>query len=116
MRLCTILLALLAGCASDPWEGHDESLYGFLKYATPDSRRAHLDLLERVVAWNREAGRRPPPGVLAEYAYFLALQGETEKAVQALDEEARLYPEAAPFAGALRRMTAGQGPPLGGGR
>ena len=112
LRTLCLFLILLAGCASDPWERHDDSLYQYLKYATPESREGHVELLGRVVSWNRDAGRTPPPGVMAEYGYFLALQGEQAKALEALDEEARLYPEAAPFVGALRSMVRGQGSSL----
>ena len=113
-RAALVLLALLAGCASDPWSDYPDSLYESLKEDTAEARREHAELLGEIIAYSEKKGSRPPPGVHAELAYYQSLLGEKDRVEDLLRREQEIYPESAPFVAMMRRMLAGQAPTGGG--
>ncbi len=98
-------------CRTPGLELYDETLYDYMKYATPESLEAHLDTLEGIVDRAEERDERPPPGLCAEYGYYVTLAGEPERGMALLLREKDVYPESGPFVDVLIRMTSGQ-PPL----
>ena len=102
------LSLLVSGCAGDPWEAYDDTLYRALRDATKEAVQAHEDLLRRILDEADEAGTLPPPGVAAEYGYALAGRGEAEAGRHFLDLERKHYPESAAFVDALGRAATGE--------
>lgn len=48
---------------------------------------------------HQSAGSRNvvPPGILADYGYFLIMEGETKQGVEYIEREMELYPESVQF-------------------
>jgi hypothetical protein len=108
------VLTILAGCSSSPWTRHDASLYTVMKEPSPATVAQHAQLLEQTIQQANQANVRPPAGVCAEYAYYLAKLGRGGEAKKFLDLEARHYPEAKTFIKALERFLEGVTPIAGG--
>lgn len=102
-----IVVLLLAGCAgrAEPtleyqWQGYPETYYAYKYTPSDETRRAHMKQLESII---RSAHNRPtppgqectcaPPGVYAEYGYFLMLDGQIERAIKFFRLEEMVYPE-----------------------
>jgi len=97
-----LLLALaIAGPAEakDPprlyyWSTYEQEM--FLAYDQPDDEDRQMKLaatLLRIIQKSDEAGRKPPPGVVADYGYFLYQRGEYYSAIDHFRREAKLWPE-----------------------
>ena len=107
--LFPVLIALLAcGCAGDPWEAYDSSLYSTLREPSPETYAAHLALLLRLVEEREAQGKVPPPGICAESAFYLHRVGRSSEASAYLARETRHYPESGPVVSALGRLIDGK--------
>ncbi len=102
VRVLTLALMLLAGCASS-WDNYGPSLYGVLQEPSVETMQSHLELLARIIENARSDGRRPPPGMQAEYAYYARRLGRTQEAKEHIAAEARDYPEARTFLAVFER-------------
>jgi hypothetical protein len=107
------LLISTAGCRS-AWSHHDESLYVAMKDATPAAIQTHAELLREIIENAERGAARPPAGVCAEYAFYLAKLGRIEEANAYLEKEATHYPEARTFLVALGRFLPAVSPVAGG--
>jgi hypothetical protein len=91
-----ILLALALGaCGAKPlyyWGPYEGALYSRL---VEDDPTAAAEVLEQGIAESRANGYRVGPGVRAELAYLLFLQGRDGEAVALFREEAVAFPESA---------------------
>jgi len=92
-----VVAALFAGCTSSPWSNYGPSMYSVLKDPSVETTQAHFELLGRVIQNARDGGRKPPPGMQAEYAYYATRLGRPEEAKQSIEAEAKDYPEARTF-------------------
>ena len=102
---CLVALALTGvGCASDSrtyywssyqWDSYSGPAFGRSR-AGPETKKFEATL-ERIIERSDAAGRRTPPGVLAEYGYLFFKRGEMESAVRYFEREAREWPESAAF-------------------
>jgi hypothetical protein len=109
-----------SGCAPPAlydWGLYEESLEA--NYVTHDEVRAWSDL-EATITLTQQTGRRIPPGVCAEYGFFLYKRGQRERAIEYFEREAQLFPESRPLMDRLiakvRERAAADGqPPAGGG-
>ena len=108
-RFALLMIAALAagGCAADPWQDYDTSLYRRLKENDREAVNDHLVLLKEIIDRAEDHGERPPPGVSAEYGYGLAMGGNIESGMLFLDRETATYPESATFVLVLKRVIAG---------
>ena len=84
-------------------------LYVTLKEPREETFEEHSQLLSDVIESYESREQKPPPGVLAEYAFYLARLGETEEANRYFKAEMEAYPESAIFVTSLERMMQGQG-------
>jgi hypothetical protein len=103
-RSATLALLLAAACQSSKWDQYPGSLYTVLREETPAAVRAHRDLLGGLLDEAERGGRRPPPGMSAEFAYYCWLLGARDEARAAIDRERALYPESARFLEVLERF------------
>lgn len=101
-----------AGCRST-WSQHDESLYTVMKAPSPATTLAHAKLVKRVIDNAESANVRPPAGLCAEYAFYLAKLGRLDEAKVYLDRESTYYPEAKTFLVAFERFLQGVTPIAG---
>lgn len=85
---------------------YDELVYF---YAKADKELENKDIkklvkaYEKIVANPKGENNVPPPGSYADYAYLLALQGETEKAKEFFQKEYVTYPESKTYVESLMR-------------
>lgn len=103
MKYCLPFLMLMTSCASD-WDNYPHSLYGALKNDHPRAVVLHQQLLEKIYVGSLQAGRKPPAGIAAEYAFYSWKIGKPEIAQAALAAERENYPESAQFVGLLERF------------
>lgn len=106
------LLALLAGCGSQPkslygWEQYQPQLYSYLK--GEGSYEEQIALLEQGLQKIRARGQTPAPGYHAQLGLLYAQIGRGEQVVQQFRTEAELFPESRPFMEfLLKQKEAGQ--------
>ena len=96
-------VSLLGGCATS-WDKYPHSLYGALRAEDTEAITAHHRLLEKIYTEAESAGKRPPAGIAAEYAYYSCKVGNPELAREALAKECEHYPESAKFVALLGRF------------
>ncbi|MDH3350886.1 MAG: DUF4810 domain-containing protein [Gammaproteobacteria bacterium] len=99
--LVIVLTLTFAGLAEakDPprlyyWTTYEQEMY--LAYDQPDDEDRQMKLaatLLRIIQKSDEAGRKPAPGVVAEYGYFLLQRGEYYSAIDHFRREAATWPE-----------------------
>jgi hypothetical protein len=106
LATASLMVVLVAGCA-DPWAEYEDSLYGALRVPGDESYAGHTELLGDVVRQFEDEDRKPPPGILAEYGFYLARLGRTDDARRYLSAEVAEYPESARFVAALTRIIEG---------
>jgi hypothetical protein len=105
------LLAVLAlfsvpGCA-DPWAAYEDSLYKALRVPGAAAYGEHADVLRQFVESYEGKNQKPPPGIHAEYGFYLARLGKAEEARRQFKAEMEAYPESAAFVAALERTVEG---------
>jgi hypothetical protein len=96
--LVAVLVLASVGCASDDrtyyWSSYQDDLYK--AYKSPKGRADDFEeTLLRIIEKSDQSGRKTPPGVLAEYGYFLYQRGEFDSAIHYFEREAREWPESA---------------------
>jgi len=96
-----LLIATLAGCtASKPlyyWGEYENLLYsGFVNPGEADPTTQVIKLTQDIQI-AQDNGQRVPPGVHAHLGYMLYTQGNISAAIQSLQTEKALYPEASIF-------------------
>ena len=97
--------ALVTSCAptstSKPlyyWGDYSKYSNKAIKKNTQEDTANLLKVYEEIMA-NETKGSRgiPPPGICADYGYFLMSNGEFEKGKELLNKEISLYPESKIF-------------------
>jgi len=97
------MLLLLAAC-SHPWQEYESSTLVWYGSTDPGAQREHLELLREIVADETLDGERPPAGVRLALAYHALSLGAPDEARDALEAEARDYPESRGVSVALLSM------------
>lgn len=96
--LVALSAALLAGCASPnlyDWNRYDQSLYDY--YKDPSTETAFRTKLEAHLSAQRESGKKPAPGLLAELGTLYLKSGDTKSATRYYQLEAETWPESRPL-------------------
>lgn len=91
------LIGLVAGCGPKPiyhWGSYEESLSASF---VENDNAAALSGLQATLTAAQRTGERVPPGVHAEYGFFLYRQGQYKAAIESFQREAQLFPESKPL-------------------
>ena len=96
-----LLLVVSSPAAADDnlvyyWSNYERDMW--LAYRQPDDEDRQLKLaatMLRIITESDKAGRKPPPGIVAEYGYFLFQRGEYYAAIDHFRREANSWPESA---------------------
>ena len=100
--LVAIIPALFSSCSSTSdtlysWNNYEAVSY---KYSKDPSEKNLLELqkcFEKITSQPSGQRKVVPPGILAEYAYFLYKQGKKEQAIEMMNREIEAYPESKEF-------------------
>ncbi|MDH4110153.1 MAG: DUF4810 domain-containing protein [Gammaproteobacteria bacterium] len=80
------------------WSTYEYDL--FYANTSPDdpekAERLEATLL-KIIKQSDTSGRKPPPGILAEYGFFLYERGQTDEAIEYFEREAGQWPESRVF-------------------
>jgi hypothetical protein len=90
------LIALCGSCVDMRYARYDESQYELAMTPAEEQVSEHLEVLE---AWSDDGD--VPPGILAEYAYYLAWVGRADEARQYFLASIERNPEQATFVESL---------------
>jgi len=83
----------LIGCATPPmyhWGNYEHSLYQYYKHPEDESKIA--ESLATIIK-DGEVDGRVPPGIYAEYGYFLLSSGHSGEAITYFKKEKKIWPE-----------------------
>lgn len=91
--LCSIVI--LSGCAQRVyhWGEYEDSIHARYRDVSLDGQQKAFMMLERTIQEAERTGQRVPPGVYADYGYFLYRLNRPDEAIQAFRKEAELYRE-----------------------
>jgi hypothetical protein len=99
--LPVIMLALMSGCASQKslyyWGEYEKVILDM--YTAPGSADTYtqIEKLTRTIQQAQAQGRSIPPGLHAHLGMIYAKHGDPGLAIEAFEEEKRLYPESSVF-------------------
>jgi hypothetical protein len=110
MKMLTITsmfcLWALASCAPHDntfyWGEYSSTLYDFKKDPSEKTLEAHKKQLLLIIEESGKKNKKAPPGVNAEYAYFLLKEGKEADGMEYLEREKTLYPESTIFIERIR--------------
>lgn len=100
--VCLGLLLLLSACAQPKqlytYGDYSHSYYKHKKQATPETRKALVDSIEKAISEaNESKSGRVPPGMFANLGYMYLQDGDSGKAISLFEKEKSTYPESAHF-------------------
>jgi hypothetical protein len=97
--ICSLLL--MASCVPQKtlynWGASQEAAYRYIKNNTEQDMEKLLQEYQKVVDNQKEGRKTVPPGIYADYGFFLVKQGKTEEGLKPMKMEVALYPESAVF-------------------
>lgn len=79
------------------WGNYDAVSYNYIKNETDQSLDDLLKTYDKLMANQKGLRKALPPGLCADYGFFLLKKGEKAKALEMLKNEVALYPESATF-------------------
>jgi hypothetical protein len=102
LGVACLALFVLMGCASTStstffWGDYSETLYDYKKEPDEKTLKAHRDQLFLIITKSPTMNKKIPPGVCAEYGYYLIKEGKEQEGMQYLDQEMTMYPESVVF-------------------
>lgn len=77
------------------WSSYESDLFD--TYSNPENLKEFEATLLRIINKSDTSGRKPPPGILAEYGYILYRRGDANAAIQYFQREAGQWPESRMF-------------------
>lgn len=106
-RICgfavvSIAILGLTSCASTQkplysWHKYEDAAYQHSKKQTEKTEKAFEKQINRVMEKQTGSRKTVPPGIFAEYGYFLVKKGQTQQGCDFLKKEITNYPEAGIF-------------------
>ena len=94
-------LAFCIGCTTKnliyDWGDYSSTLYNYKKDRDEETYKAHKNELLILITGSHQGNKRVPPGVYAEYGYYLLKEGKENDGMEYLDKEAATYPESVVF-------------------
>jgi len=97
-----LLLVFFYGCEPGQktiyyWSEYSESLYKYKKTTSDTTRVQFKKTLADIINNAAKKNKKIPPGVCAEYGFFLMQDGKQTEGLQFMDKEMALYPESSVF-------------------
>lgn len=77
------------------WSSYERDLFD--TYSDSENLTKLGQTLLRIIKTSDTSGRKPPPGILAEYGYTLLRRGDTDVAIEYFEREAGQWPESRVF-------------------
>jgi hypothetical protein len=104
-----VVVMLLASCAKPlyNWDTYNQDSYNHLKKSDDKSQDKLLKTYEKMIAKPKGTRGVPPPGVYADYGFFLISLDRMEKGEAMLEKEIELYPESKVFIDLVLNMMRG---------
>lgn len=87
----------LSSCSSSKelysWHKYEDTSYQYSKNQTEKAEEKFVNEITKVI--NKQKGLRKtvPPGIYAEYGFYLYKTGQNDKALEMLNKEIETYPE-----------------------
>ncbi|MDR1973691.1 MAG: DUF4810 domain-containing protein [Bacteroidales bacterium] len=101
------LSTLLCSCAPKAlysFYDYDNMSYKFLKNQDDKTIEDFMKCYQQIINKQKGARNIVPPGVYADYGFFLYQKGENKEAIEMLNKEISFYPESKPFIGRIIKM------------
>ncbi|MCH4896377.1 DUF4810 domain-containing protein [Marinilabiliaceae bacterium JC040] len=94
-----LIVILFSSCSNSlyKWGNYEKKSFAYYEKQTPKSKKAFYESLRTIIIESHRAGRKPAPGIYAEYGYLLFMQGKKESAINLLKKEIEAYPESKLF-------------------
>lgn len=89
---CTTTTPALYG-----WDNYVDASYKYYKKQTPEAKAELIKTYEDMINRPKGSRRVVPPGICAEYGYFLLQNGKKDEGLAMLQKEKELYPESKTF-------------------
>lgn len=98
----SVFLSGLVSCASNPklydWGSYNDKCYDYSRNPSEWNRKLLVNQFERIMDHQTFGQRKEvPPGIFADYGFFLIQDGETSEGLKYLRMEMELYPESSQF-------------------
>lgn len=94
-----VVVMLISSCAKPlyNWDTYNQDSYTHLKNSDDKSQRNLLKTYQKII--DKPTGSRgvPPPGVYADYGFFLISLDRVDEGEAMLEKEIELYPESKVF-------------------
>lgn len=92
----------LSSCATQQkplysWYGYEDAAYQNSKKMTDKTEENFVKQINKVIEKQQGSRQTVPPGIFAEYGYFLVKKGQPQEGVEFLKKEISLYPESQTF-------------------
>ena len=100
--LVVLLWLPASGVADDHfkcfWSSYEYDLfYANTSPGKPEKAERLEATLLKIIKQSDTSGRKPPPGILAEYGFFLYERGQIDEAIEYFEREAGQWPESEVF-------------------
>lgn len=91
----------MSSCGSErqlySWHKYEDASYQHHKKQTQKTEKKFVKEINNVIKKQRNKKKAAPPGINAEYGYYLYKIGQKDEGVQYLNREISLYPESQMF-------------------
>lgn len=102
--LMTSALMIFASCGTTKlysWHDYQEDYYHVVKNNDKESLDKLIATYDKIIAKQKETRGVVPPGIYADYGFFLLQSGKKAEAKAMFAKEIELYPESETFVGSL---------------
>lgn len=98
--VCLVFLA--ASCTTTSkslytWNDYEQASYRYYKNQTPEDTEKLMKTYQAMINKPKGSRKVAPPGIHAEYGYFLLQENKKEEGIAMLQKEKELYPQSAKF-------------------
>lgn len=111
--LCTAFMFCLVSCGTTVklynWGNYEKTSYEYLKAPNEETLADLIKSYEYIMSHQDNVLRQTvPPGICADYGYFLIRSGKTKEGMDLLEKEIELYPESKTFITSVKEMINGK--------
>lgn len=79
------------------WHKYENASYQHSKKQTEKSEEQFVKEINKVIKKQKGIRKTVPPGIFAEYGFYLYKNGQTEEALSMLNKEIETYPESSVY-------------------